>query len=321
MKDLQKLINEIAKWSDATFGEGQRSLAISHHLKKEVDELIESIQTFQNGNTIKNRNSDEEMAKVFYEFADCFMLILDAVHHFGMSATLLCHYTEKKLEINKKRKWGKPDNNGVVEHIKKLPEKLFSKKDVIQIIHDLLEMLDILIDATGNENTDWDAESILQLIISDTEIDDNITMFKDSFHFPDDIEHTIGLAECPNCGDAVVWNDGCVKCNANFIFKDSQEKEMKHFQANEVPVTNDNEDDGEYTYEVGVVINNEHFKGYVEVETKKWHVDYGGISVGHRQTDEDEIDYWYYLPKDDLSGVDCPNCKTPIDECKCIKEF
>ena len=45
MKDLQKLMNDISEWSDATFGEGQRNPAIVHHLVKEVPELIEAIDT------------------------------------------------------------------------------------------------------------------------------------------------------------------------------------------------------------------------------------------------------------------------------------
>ena len=54
--------------------------------------------------------------------------------------------------------------------------------------------------------------------------------------------------------------------------------------------------DGEYTIEVGVIIEEQHFKGYYEPETGKWWVDYGDLTVGHRQTDNDEIEGWYYLP-------------------------
>ena len=45
--------------------------------------------------------------------------------------------------------------------------------------------------------------------------------------------------------------------------------------------------------EVGVIIQDQHFTGYWENGT--WWVDYGGITVGHRQTDWDEIEYWYHL--------------------------
>ena len=54
--------------------------------------------------------------------------------------------------------------------------------------------------------------------------------------------------------------------------------------------------DGEYTIEVGVIIEGKHFKGYYEPQIGKWWVDYGGFTVGNRQTDNDEIEGWYYLP-------------------------
>jgi NTP pyrophosphatase (non-canonical NTP hydrolase) len=112
MKDLQKLMDDISKWSNGQFGEGQRNPAIVHHLVKEVPELIEAIEKFQ------LKESYENTQRVGFEFADCFMLLLDSASHFGLTAGNLLYYTEQKLEINKKRKWGKPDENGVVEHIK-----------------------------------------------------------------------------------------------------------------------------------------------------------------------------------------------------------
>ena len=111
MKDLQKLMNDIAEWSDATFGDGQRNPAITYHLKKEVTELIDAIEKYQ------KCESKENLNKACFEFADCFMLLLDSASHFGMTAGNMLWYTEEKLSINKNRKWGKPDENGVIEHI------------------------------------------------------------------------------------------------------------------------------------------------------------------------------------------------------------
>jgi len=36
----------------------------------------------------------------------------------GMSYEDICEAIESKMQINFKRKWGKPDKNGVVNHIK-----------------------------------------------------------------------------------------------------------------------------------------------------------------------------------------------------------
>jgi len=52
------------------------------------------------------------------EFADVFMLLLDCATHFGINTDELITITYNKLDVNKKRKWGTADKNGVVEHIK-----------------------------------------------------------------------------------------------------------------------------------------------------------------------------------------------------------
>lgn len=118
--ELQPLMDDIASWSDATFGEGQRNPAILHHLKKEVNELIESVERFQacGIKIIGYKGSEEACIAAFNEYADCLMLLLDSAHHFGLNSATLIQFTRQKLETNKKRKWGNPDCNGVVEHIK-----------------------------------------------------------------------------------------------------------------------------------------------------------------------------------------------------------
>lgn len=118
---LQVLMVDISTWSDATFGELQRNPAILFHLKKEVPELIEAIKTYQENNSLKKLSYVEItnlQQAVIEEYADCFMLLLDSVHHYGLNAEILLAATRGKLEVNKQRKWGKPDENGVVEHVR-----------------------------------------------------------------------------------------------------------------------------------------------------------------------------------------------------------
>jgi hypothetical protein len=136
-KDLQQTVWDIQKWSDETFGsQYQRTIPILHHLKKEVPELIEALENIHNfegtgkldysdrngGNFILDEKSEKKKLelwhKVYEEFADCFMLLFDAATHFPMTVDTIQMQMERKLEINKKRKWGTPDENGVVEHIK-----------------------------------------------------------------------------------------------------------------------------------------------------------------------------------------------------------
>lgn len=121
MTELQNLMHNISEWSDAAFGEHQRNPAILHHLKKEVSELIEAIELYQNGNTIKTpyKKINKLLKDVWGEYADCMMLLLDSAHHFGLTAERLLYITKQKLDVNEQREWGKPDKNGVVEHIRK----------------------------------------------------------------------------------------------------------------------------------------------------------------------------------------------------------
>ena len=118
--DLQKLMNDISEWSDKTFGNGQRNPAIIYHLKKEVDELIAAIEktnTLGSDPSVGVGEFGRQRTVTRVEYADCLMLLLDSAHHFGISAKELLSVTRGKLEINKVRKWGSPDENGVVEHI------------------------------------------------------------------------------------------------------------------------------------------------------------------------------------------------------------
>ncbi|MDH6309388.1 NTP pyrophosphatase (non-canonical NTP hydrolase) [Dysgonomonas sp. PFB1-18] len=115
--DIQGLMNAIREWSDKQFSDGvfdhQRALPITHHLTKEVSELIDILEEVGNGDP-----SDENWDKVRMEYVDCLMLLLDSASHFGLSAYDLYRGCYIKLEINKKRKWGLPDENGVIEHIR-----------------------------------------------------------------------------------------------------------------------------------------------------------------------------------------------------------
>jgi len=121
MKELQNLMNNISEWSDSTFGDSQRNPAIVYHLKKEVNELIDALNelnTLGCDVSIGIGEFGRQVDKTKMEFADCFMLLLDSAHHFGITADELLTLTHQKLLINKNRKWGKPDQNGVVEHIR-----------------------------------------------------------------------------------------------------------------------------------------------------------------------------------------------------------
>jgi len=100
---LQHLVDSIVEWSTATFGDRQTTaIPVVHHLIKESNELIDALES---GFEFKE------------EFADCFMLLLESANTCGISAKELVDLTYAKLEKNKLRKWGAPDEHGVIEHV------------------------------------------------------------------------------------------------------------------------------------------------------------------------------------------------------------
>lgn len=115
MSRLQEFMDQTSEWSDEKFDKGRRTqkraLSISYHLKKEVKELNEALEIYFQEHSSKNYLNASE------EIADCMILILDCANHFGFHAEYLLDLCYNKLEINKARIWGEPDENGVVEHI------------------------------------------------------------------------------------------------------------------------------------------------------------------------------------------------------------
>lgn len=73
-----------------------------------------------------------------------------------------------------------------------------------------------------------DGYTLLEKVVRGESVDSgsdiSFTMLKGWFVGSDDGDGgTILMADCPNCGDAVVYNDGCIACNANFEFKTTLE--------------------------------------------------------------------------------------------------
>ncbi len=86
------------QWSDETFGK-RNPTAPLYHLKKEVNELIEAPYDIE-------------------EYADGFLLLIDAARIAGHTMEDIGLAMMDKFDKNRHRKWGKPDKNGAVEHIR-----------------------------------------------------------------------------------------------------------------------------------------------------------------------------------------------------------
>lgn len=136
-ESIQELMNEISQWSDSVFGYDPRTIPITYHLIKEVSELLQALKelelkTGEEGMHIPSYLSSDIDAGIkadesirlqraaMHEYADCFILLLDSASHFGLTEYAIKVLVKKKLEINKKRKWCKPDKHGVIEHIKEI---------------------------------------------------------------------------------------------------------------------------------------------------------------------------------------------------------
>lgn len=97
-KQPESLQAEIGGWAESIFTQATNA-SICKHLRREVKELIKSYQP--------------------EEAADCMFLLLHFAYKNGFD---LFEQVRKKLTTNKNRKWGQPDKDGVVEHLRKQPE-------------------------------------------------------------------------------------------------------------------------------------------------------------------------------------------------------
>jgi len=96
---------QITKWQNETFGKATAFSKIEH-LKEEIEELAIDI-------AIDGHNKR-------LEYADCFLLLFGAAASDGMSYQDICAAIDEKMQINYTRKWGKPNEKGIVNHIRDL---------------------------------------------------------------------------------------------------------------------------------------------------------------------------------------------------------
>jgi NTP pyrophosphatase (non-canonical NTP hydrolase) len=93
----------ITTWQNNTFMQATALSKIAH-LRQEIEELADDI---------KNNNPNQNL-----EFADCFILLFGAANSAGMSYQKIIESINQKMEINYHRQWGKPNEDGVVNHVK-----------------------------------------------------------------------------------------------------------------------------------------------------------------------------------------------------------
>lgn len=97
-RPLSDLQQDIGKWVNSIFKKGT-PLSFTKHLAKEVLELQE---------VIRGRKPIDG------ELADVVILACAIAHRAGLDLETI---VEDKMKVNKKRKWGLPDKDGIVEHL------------------------------------------------------------------------------------------------------------------------------------------------------------------------------------------------------------
>lgn len=135
--DIEALQYAASQFTDKAFGEYRSPIGALNHLKeKEIDEVFKAKEalkefwknpetTYSGGRDGEHRLTPTALKKSIQlehekiiEYADCLLLLLDAIHCEKISVKVIVRAAYEKLEINKTRKWGTPDANGIIEHIK-----------------------------------------------------------------------------------------------------------------------------------------------------------------------------------------------------------
>jgi hypothetical protein len=95
VEDLQ---DQLKDWTEKQFP-SRTTGSILAHLRKEIDEI-------------------ESDPKDVTEYSDAQMLLMDCASRNGINFADVFRYCPVKLEINKSRTWGEPNEQGFVEHVK-----------------------------------------------------------------------------------------------------------------------------------------------------------------------------------------------------------
>ncbi len=96
--DTQKVFQDVVDWQYKQFPTASTESKLKH-LQFEIFELL-------------HKPNDP------LEYADAIMLLVGAADNAGINFKNIVIAVGKKLKINKKRKWGKPNKDGFTEHIK-----------------------------------------------------------------------------------------------------------------------------------------------------------------------------------------------------------
>ncbi len=113
----------ITKWQNKTFPHATTEGMIAH-LCEEIIELFVEIRM--------------KGDKKHLEFADCFLLLFGAAAADGMTYEDICNAIDEKMEINRKRQWGLPDQDGVVNHVREEKNPIPHISESIDTVYEII---------------------------------------------------------------------------------------------------------------------------------------------------------------------------------------
>lgn len=105
--EIEAFINDNLIWAKSMFK--SNAMSCMKHLKKEIQEVITELE-------VEEENGSE--AAALLEFADCYLLLMQAALHRGHKFSDVHRAAINKMAINRKRKWGEKNADGFVEHEK-----------------------------------------------------------------------------------------------------------------------------------------------------------------------------------------------------------
>ena len=121
---MEQLFNQVTEWQSETFP-NSTALSKATHLYEEVQELmidLNELKRLRQSNLDFDDNVEDLIQKketdAQKELADCFILLFGAANKMGLNFHQVQDAIQNKHIENLGRKWGKPDANGVVKHVK-----------------------------------------------------------------------------------------------------------------------------------------------------------------------------------------------------------
>lgn len=119
-RTIDEIIEDIRTWQKQTF-HGATPAGAAAHLRKEAHEILDHV-AMHNPLTGKLKEPIEPKPTSLINRDEAGEECIDAIFMIVQVMYLLdqdiAEHLERKLEKNKARRWQKPDENGVVEHVK-----------------------------------------------------------------------------------------------------------------------------------------------------------------------------------------------------------